>query len=354
MKRSLAFVGILSFCLSGCLNTGFSSDADASWRALLGITSPESTPVPTATPSKDMGAGQPTPAPTVTPHPTSTPRPTSTPVPTPIPTPYPIGTAPTPIPGQIHGLAPTSMVPGKLQVWTRNAPNVWPSFNNYDTVVFLPADYGKDKNKRYPLVVSLFGIGGSTLTLDHRSPGGNHEGFIKQVWDGRALQKTYPAIVVAPDVHAVNQSGQVWPNATMVAKLIIDTIRYYAVDPNRVVVTGLSAGGSGTDAMMMQYPNLLAGAAVVAYFPPNNNTMTAKNTCPLVHIPIWAAGNGNDGTFSYYNWTHQFLPTISKCPGYQEKNLQIEIIHQTGGHGGWDDFYSRSDVQTWLRSQVKK
>jgi poly(hydroxyalkanoate) depolymerase family esterase len=49
----------------------------------------------------------------------------------------------------------------------------------------------------------------------------------------------------------------------MVAKMVSD----HAIDPARVFVTGLSAGGAMTSVMLATYPDVFAGGAIIAGLP---------------------------------------------------------------------------------------
>ena len=61
----------------------------------------------------------------------------------------------------------------------------------------------------------------------------------------------------------IRDAGEAASIAAMARKAIAD----HAIDPDRVFVTGLSAGGAMTAAMLATYPELFAGGAVVAGLP---------------------------------------------------------------------------------------
>ena len=231
---------------------------------------------------------------------------------------------------------------GKLHVWSRGG--------TYDSAVFLPKDYGTVPGKKYPLVLSLHGRGGSTLTADHTQVGSNPEGFIRQLIPGKPLVDTFPGIVIAPNGPRVGQPLDTWWHAANVHTLVQEAITLYGADPDRVTLTGLSSGASGVNDQLAYYLSTYAGAMPQAYFPPNPSPL-----CVLEDFPIWAAGNSDDGTFSAWNWTNPgngFEMRVHQCPGYSGE-LQI-TVNPTGGHGGWDTFWARSDAQNWLVSQVRK
>src|SRR5262245_41400787 len=49
----------------------------------------------------------------------------------------------------------------------------------------------------------------------------------------------------------------------MIARMVSD----YGVDPHRIFITGLSAGGAMTSVMLATYPDIFAGGAVIAGLP---------------------------------------------------------------------------------------
>lgn len=55
--------------------------------------------------------------------------------------------------------------------------------------------------------------------------------------------------------------------AASIAEMIAGTVAGYGLDPARVFVTGLSAGGAMAAAMLATYPELFAGGAVIAGLP---------------------------------------------------------------------------------------
>ena len=55
--------------------------------------------------------------------------------------------------------------------------------------------------------------------------------------------------------------------AASIASMVKSTVAAHALDPRRIFITGLSAGGAMTAAMAAAYPELFAGAAIMAGLP---------------------------------------------------------------------------------------
>lgn len=223
--------------------------------------------------------------------------------------------------------------------------SLWNRTSGYDCAVFLPADYGKYPNKMYPMILSLHGYSGSVLNIAHTAVGGEKTGFIKQVWS-TALAKKYPAIVIAPNwAPAGSSSSGLWEHSQL-RQLILDAMKKYNVDPDRIVATGLSAGSIGTQELIRNSKDLLAGAMPGAYA-----TQFSSNPCQLADLPIWVFGNTSDTLFKANGW-QSVEPNIQACANYNHE-FKLTVYENTCGHGCWDSHWAKPEVQEWLIGQEK-
>ena len=99
----------------------------------------------------------------------------------------------------------------------------------YDYLLYLPPEYGKQQDQRWPLVLFLHGAGerGKDLNLV------KFHGPTKLVAQGRR----FPFILVSPQCPA----EETW-DAEALNALLDDIVARYAVDQDRIYVTGLSNG----------------------------------------------------------------------------------------------------------------
>ena len=126
--------------------------------------------------------------------------------------------------------------------------------------------YVPDGLKRAPLVVVLHGCTQTATGYDHGAG-----------WSELAAQQGFA--VLAPEQKAVNNPGTCfnWFNpldasrgegeVASIAAMIEDMVKTHDLDPKRVFVTGLSAGGAMTAATLACYPELFAGGAIIAGLP---------------------------------------------------------------------------------------
>jgi predicted esterase len=225
---------------------------------------------------------------------------------------------------------------GKISLWKRAG--------TYDSAVFLPAEYGKDPNRLFPMILSLHGLNGTVLNTAHTAVGGLKTGYIKQVW-GTTLAKTYPAIVVAPNwAPAGSTASGLWEHAKL-RQTILDAIKKYKVDANKVVVTGLSAGSIGTQELVKNSKDLLAGAMPAAYAP------VMSDPCQMADLPTWVFGNTSDSYFNSASWT-TYQGKVQSCGNYIHE-FTLTIYTNTCGHGCWDSHWAKPEVQDWLINQTR-
>lgn len=235
---------------------------------------------------------------------------------------------------QIGALNPNA---GKVSLWDRSV--------GHDSAVFLPADYGKYPDRQYPMILSLHGLKGTVLNTAHTAVGGNRTGFIKQVW-GTALAKTYPAIVIAPHWAEVGSTASgLWVHSQL-RELILEAKKKYNVDPERIVVTGLSAGSIGTQDLIRNSKDLIAAAMPGAYASQFNN-----DPCKLADLPVWVFGNNSDSYFKSSGW-EILEPKVGSCSNSAHE-FKLTVYNSTCGHGCWDAHWAKPEVQEWLINQRK-
>ena len=118
-------------------------------------------------------------------------------------------------------------------------------------LLYLPKDYGKSERK-WPLVLFLHGAGERGANLD----------LVKTHGPPKLIQqgKEFPFIVVSPQC----PQGIWWPEIVDTLAALLDEVREnYAVDSDRVYLTGLSMGGYGTWTLACRYPERFAAIAPV-------------------------------------------------------------------------------------------
>jgi predicted peptidase len=193
-------------------------------------------------------------------------------------------------------------------------------------LLYLPAAYnGKD---RVPLLVFLHGVGerGDSLNLvaKHGPP--------KLINGG----KDFPFIVVSPQCPA-----NVWWNVEALDALLDDVMRTYAVDPDRVYLTGLSMGGFGTWAWAINHPDRFAAIAPVC------GIGEPLSVSVLKEMPVWAFHGKKDPVvpLARQQETINALQAAGGKPRF--------TIYPDAGHDSWTETYDNPELYKWFLEHRK-
>lgn len=213
---------------------------------------------------------------------------------------------------------------------------------------FLESDY--NVSRKYPLVVFLHGSGES---------GNDNNAQLKWGVMNFATDenmKLHPCYVIAPqcpsDADWANFSGdestatlKLNPKPSKPAELVIalihDLVKKFPIDSNRIYITGLSMGGSGTYDIIERYPHMFAAAVPVC----GAGDITKAAT--ITHLPIWIFHGAEDPGVDPYpdQAMFQALVKAGGHPGYTQ--------YPETGHFSWIAAYSDPMMMAWLFRQHK-
>lgn len=207
----------------------------------------------------------------------------------------------------------------------------WKSENyfNFRYVQYLPKDY--DPSKKYPLVFFLHGAGerGDDLDIAVR------HGYMKNVKQGAE----YPFIFIAPQC----PDGKYWGCYTESLIAFLDFISdSLPIDKDRIYLTGLSMGGTGTWMLAMAAPERFAAIAPIC----------GSGIC-------WYAGALKDIPVMMYHGDCDDIVPISESVtmlsriNRQGGNAQLKICYG-GVHDAWETAYNDDEFLNWLLAQKKQ
>ena len=202
-----------------------------------------------------------------------------------------------------------------------------------DYLLYLPKEYGKDKAKRWPLMLFLHGAGerGSDVqkVKVHGPP--------KLVAQGKDL----PFILVSPQC----PQDQWWSPETLGA-LLDEIEKKYAVDQDRVYVTGLSMGGFGTWNLAAAFPNRFAAIAPIC------GGGAPRTTRQFRHVPAWVFHGAKDEVVPLRE--SELMVDALKAAG---GNVRF-TVYPEAGHDSWTEAYNTPELYEWFlshrRQPVKK
>lgn len=208
---------------------------------------------------------------------------------------------------------------------------------------FIPNSPGESK---LPLVLFLHGSG--ERGSDNKKQLTN--GVYNFVSSGN--QEKYPCFVVVPQCPENNrwvevdfrkpyhkQSDRISKPLGMALDLIDSLANHYAVDKQRIYVTGLSMGGFGTWDLIERYPAYFAAAIPVCG---GGDELLAGR---LVNIPIWAF-HGKKDNVVMPSRSENMIHAIRKAGGQPRCTIYPDL-----GHACWNETYSDPELFEWLFTQ---
>jgi predicted peptidase len=217
-----------------------------------------------------------------------------------------------------------------------------------DTLLYrlLYPDY--NPSRKYPLVVFLHGSGERGNDNDAQLKWGVMNFATDQ------MMSHYPAFVIAPQCPEndwwsnFREDTVAWkmhlnPSPTKSMELVIGLIRQmtrnFAVDTNRIYITGLSMGGQGTFDAITRWPDLFAAAVPVCG---GGDISRVKQ---FAHLPIWMFHGAEDlGVMTTYST--DMLDALLKAGANPGCTIYPEV-----GHFSWFAAYTDPLMIAWLFRQ---
>ena len=200
---------------------------------------------------------------------------------------------------------------------------------NFGYVEYLPKDF--DENKKYPLVIFLHGAGerGDDLDVAMR------HGYMKYV---REEGKEDPFIFIAPQC----PNEKYWGCYTESLIAFIDSVTEgLPVDKDRIYLTGLSMGGTGTWMLAMACPDKFAAILPVC------GSGICWNAGIIAHIPTCICHGDCDDVVPVQE-SITMLSRISANGGKAELKIYNGVVHNA-----WDYAYTDDKIVEWLLSNKR-
>jgi predicted peptidase len=222
--------------------------------------------------------------------------------------------------------------PGKQVGVTFQSPTDATQKLNY--LLFLPNNYGNDE-KKWPLLIFLHGAGECGDNLD----------LVKIHGPPKLVEKApgdFPFIVASPQAQKPPHNGpfvERWE--TRLLSQYLDHLQStYAVDADRVYLTGLSMGGFGTFRWAAHEPHRFAAIVPICgggwhYY--------GKH---LKDVPIWIFHGDQDAAVPL-----SFSQTIADAIRKEGGDPKL-TIYEGVGHDSWTATYNNPGVYKWLLSHT--
>lgn len=192
-------------------------------------------------------------------------------------------------------------------------------------LLFLPQGYGSKPAHAWPLIVYLHGMGerGAELRLVKT------HGIAKIV----EQMPGFPFVSVSPQC----PDGTVWSNHHAVLGAMLDAIvGQYAVDVNRIYLTGNSMGGFGTWSLAVAYPDRFAALAPIC------GGGDPCSVCALSQVPVWAFHGAEDPVLPLQA-TLEMVDALRACGGSARLTVYPGVQHDS-----WTRTYENRELYDWF------
>jgi len=197
-------------------------------------------------------------------------------------------------------------------------------------LLFLPQDYGRDPEKKWPLMLFLHGAGER----------GDSLGLVKKHGPPKIVgqRPDFLFIVVSPQCPA----GSWWPDKLDDLSALLDEVEAtYTIDNRRIYLTGLSMGGYGTWSLALDQPERFAAIVPIC------GDGIPRPACRLKDLPVWAFHGAQDKVVPPEE-SEKMVAAIKRCGGSPRLT-----IYPDASHDSWTRTYDNPELYEWLLSQIR-
>lgn len=198
-------------------------------------------------------------------------------------------------------------------------------------LLFLPQDYTRRGEKRWPTILFLHGAGERGTNLNKVTVHGPPK-IVKNRPD-------FPFIVISPQC----PNDRTWSQDVLLA-LLDEVARQYKVDQSRVYLTGLSMGGYGTWQLGLNHPDRFAaiapicgGGDILPILLPDR-----KQTKRLKELPVWAFHGAKDEAVKVAE-SERLINALQKIGNDPKLTVYAEA-----GHDSWTETYNNQALYDWF------
>jgi len=198
-------------------------------------------------------------------------------------------------------------------------------------LLFLPKGYGEKPQQKWPLILFLHGAGerGDDIELVKK------HGIPKIV----EKQDDFPFIALSPQC----PKSSWWTVELEALNALLDEIvATYAVDTDRIYLTGLSMGGYGAWHLATAYPERFAALAPIC------GGGDPEKACVLKNVPVRVFHGAKDETVSPEE-SEKMVNALKVCGG----DVQF-TLYPDAGHDSWTKTYDNPELYKWFLKHTRR
>lgn len=199
-------------------------------------------------------------------------------------------------------------------------------------LLFLPEAYGHDPAKRWPWILFLHGAGER----------GKDPEVLKRHGIPRIVteQPGFPFLAISPQCPEASS----WTHHLQSLHSLIDEIQnHFAVDADRLYLTGMSMGGNGVWMLAVRHPDRFAAIAPVCGYGLSSDGFPER-VCVLKDVPVWVF-HGEEDDVVPISQSRILVQTLQTCGG------QVRFTsYPNTGHDSWTRTYGNPEIFDWFLS----
>lgn len=208
-------------------------------------------------------------------------------------------------------------------------------------LLYLPADYGKDDTKKWPVILFLHGSG-------EAGDGTTQLNKVKQHGPPKLIgqKKEFAFIVVSPQNPIADKTKpgpRGWDPKALKGLLDEVLAKHKQADAKRLYLTGLSMGGFGSWSMAAAYPDTFAAIAPIC----GGGDPASANK--IKDLPIWVFHGEKDPTVKI----ERSVAMVDALKAAGAKDVQF-TRYPEAGHDSWTATYNDPKLYEWFLSHSKK
>lgn len=191
-------------------------------------------------------------------------------------------------------------------------------------LLWLPEAYWEEQGEKWPLIIYLHGAGDDDYDSASVISGGLPAGLFLD-----EQPADFPFVVISPQAFP---GGTWWSDETLPALdgLIGEVLETYALDPDRVYLTGVSMGGYGSWYMATAYPERFAAMVSVSGSGYRTQAVPGDEIlCRMADLAVWGVHGAQD-RISAPEASKFFVAALkSACKGEVEFTMYEDLNHMT-------------------------